>query len=135
MIHRTKKEKDANKDKWLGIGGRLEEGESPFDCARREAKEETGLTLTDLRYRGIVTFVSDKHGTEYMHLFHSASFAGELNTNCNEGELEWIDKRDVISLPIWEGDKIFLDLLDKEVPFFSLKLIYRGDKLIDHVLE
>ena len=135
MIYRTKKEKDANKDKWLGIGGRLEEGESPFDCARREAKEETGLTLTDLRYRGIVTFVSDKHGTEYMHLFHSASFAGELNTNCNEGELEWIDKEAVLSLPLWEGDKIFLRLLDTDEPFFSLKLRYEGEALKEAVLN
>ena len=135
MIHRTKKKNDANHDKWLGIGGRLEPGESPFDCARREAFEETGLTVNKLSYRGIVTFVSDEYGTEYMHLFHSDKFTGELASQCPEGDLEWVDIDKICSLPIWEGDKIFLDLLAKSVPFFSLKLIYRSDKLIDHILE
>ena len=135
MIHRTKKENDANHDKWLGIGGRLEPGESPFDCARRETMEETGLTVGKLSYRGIVTFVSDEYGTEYMHLFHSDEFSGQLNAQCPEGDLEWVDIDKVSSLPIWEGDKIFLDLLTKSVPFFSLKLIYSSDKLIEHILE
>ena len=92
MLHRTKKENDANKDKWIGIGGKLEAGESPFDCARREVKEETGLTVNELRYRGIVTFVSDEYPTEYMHLFHTKCFEGELKEACDEGVLEWIDK-------------------------------------------
>ena len=135
MLHRTKKENDANKDKWIGIGGKLEAGESPFDCAKREVEEETGLTVNDLRYRGIVTFVSNECPTEYMHLFHTTSYEGEVNKNCDEGVLEWIEKKKLLSLPIWEGDKIFLDLLDKDVPFFSLKLCYNGNRLVDHVIN
>lgn len=135
MIHRTKKEKDENKDKWIGIGGKLEAGESPFDCVRREVKEETSLTLKTVKYRGIITFVSDEYGTEYMHLFHSEDFEGVLANECDEGELEWVKKSEISSLPIWEGDKIFLGLLDEDIPFFSLKLCYRKDKLISHYLE
>ena len=135
MLHRVKKKNDMNHDKWIGIGGKLEEGESPFDCARREILEETGLKANKLSYRGIVTFVSDEYGTEYMHLFHTLDFEGELKTDCDEGNLEWIEKKKLLSLPIWEGDKIFLSLLDETVPFFSLKLCYRGDTLIAHTLE
>ncbi len=135
MIHRTKKEKDENKDKWIGIGGKLEAGESPFDCVRREVKEETALTLKTVKYRGIITFVSDEYGTEYMHLFHSEDFEGVLAGDCDEGELEWVNKDEISRLPIWEGDKIFLGLLDEDIPFFSLKLCYRKDKLISHTLE
>ena len=134
MLHRTKKENDMNRDKWLGIGGKFEDGESPEDCALREAKEETGLTLTSLRYRGIVTFVSDRWETEYMHLFTADAWTGEIKT-CDEGELAWIDKAAVLDLPLWEGDKIFLRLLDTDTPFFSLKLRYEGEKLADAVLN
>lgn len=129
MLHRVKKENDANRDKWIGIGGKFEDKESPEDCVLREVKEETGLTLTDYSYRGIVTFVSDIYPTEYMHLFKATGFSGDLKT-CDEGVLEWVDKDFVKNLPIWEGDKIFLDLLDKDIPFFSLKLEYQGDTLI-----
>lgn len=135
MIHRTKKKNDENKDKWIGIGGKLEEGESPFDCVRREVIEETGLSLLSLRYRGIVTFVSNEFETQYMHLFTSDSFSGELNSSCNEGELAWIKKEDLFSLPMWEGDKIFHELLDKDYPFFSLKLVYEGNRLVEHILD
>jgi len=135
MMHRTKKINDENHDKWIGIGGKLEEGESPHDCARREIFEETGLIAKNLEYRGIVTFVSDIYGTEYMHLFYTDSFEGKVKDSCNEGELCWIDKKAVASLPCWEGDKIFLDLLEKKVPHFSLKLEYVGDKLISHTLS
>jgi len=134
MLHRTKKENDMNHDKWLGIGGKFEDGESPEDCALREAKEETGLTLTALRYRGIVTFVSDRWETEYMHLFTASEWTGEVKT-CDEGELEWIDKAAVLALPLWEGDKIFLRLLDEDGPFFSLKLRYEGETLKEAVLN
>ncbi len=135
MLHRVKKKNDMNRDKWIGIGGKLEAEESPFDCARREIKEETGLLALNLNYRGIVTFVSDEFGTEYMHLFHTTDFEGRIREDCEEGNLEWIKKERLLSLPIWEGDKIFLSLLDQSVPFFSLKLCYQGDRLISHTLE
>lgn len=128
MLHRVKKEKDLNKDKWLGVGGKFEFGESPEECAKRETLEETGLTASNLRYRGIVTFVYGDI-TEYMHLFTGCDFSGELK-ECDEGTLEWVDKKDVYSLPIWEGDKIFFKLLEDNMPFFSLKLVYEGDKLV-----
>ena len=135
MLHRVKKENDENKDKWVGIGGKLEEGESPFDCVRREIKEETGLTPEVLSYRGIVTFVSDIYGTEYMHLFTCPKFSGILSDKCDEGDPEWIKIEEVKNLPIWEGDKIFFDLLKNKAPFFSLKLVYKGDTLVSHKLE
>lgn len=135
MLHRVKKALDENKDKWIGIGGKFEEGESPEDCVLREVREETGLTLCSWRYRGIVTFVSDEWGTEYMHLFTSADFCGELREDCTEGTLEWIEKSRLLSLPIWEGDRIFLRLLDTDEPFFSLKLCYAGDRLTEAMLN
>lgn len=135
MLHRIKKKKDENKDKWIGIGGKLEDGESPFDCVRREITEEVGLVAESLNYRGIITFVSDIYGTEYMHLFTCDKFSGKVSQSCDEGVPEWIEIKKVKELPIWEGDKIFLDLIDTEVPFFSLKLLYEGDKLVSHTLE
>lgn len=134
MLHRTKKENDCNHDKWIGIGGKFERGESPEECMLREAKEETGLTLTSYRYRGIVTFVSDRWEPEYMHLFTADDFTGTLRT-CDEGELAWIRKSDLLALPAWEGDKIFLRLLDENVPFFSLKLRYEGETLAEAKLN
>ena len=134
LLHRIKKENDLNKDKWVGIGGKFEENESPEECLLREAMEETGLTLTDYRYCGIVTFVSDKWEGEYMHLFHATGFQGEL-IDCNEGKLEWVDKEFFASLPQWEGDKIFLSLMERNVPFFSLKLCYEGDRLVSSALN
>ena len=134
MLHRISKENDENAGKWIGIGGKFEAGESPEDCAVREVLEETGLTLKSLSYRGIVTFVSDKYPTEYMHLFHSDSFDGKIK-ECDEGALEWIDKKKLYELTLWEGDKIFLDLLDRDIPHFSLKLTYSGDKLVRAVLN
>ena len=134
MLHRTKKEKDCNKDKWIGIGGHFEEGESPYDCAIREIFEETGLLVAALRYRGVVTFVSDEWECEQMHLFTSSDFLGEMHT-CDEGELAWVEKTTLRSLPLWEGDHLFLDLLAKELPFFSLKLTYIGNDLTAAVLD
>lgn len=129
MLHRTKKENDLNRDKWIGIGGKFEENESPEDCMLREAREETGLTLTSWRYRGIVTFLSDRWETEYMHLFTADGYSGTLR-QCDEGDLAWIKKSELLKLKLWEGDKIFLRLLDSDEPFFSLKLKYEGDTLV-----
>ena len=134
MLHRTKKENDLNRDKWIGIGGKFEENESPEDCMLREAREETGLTLTSWRYRGIVTFLSDRWETEYMHLFTADGSSGTLR-QCNEGDLAWIKKSELLKLKLWEGDKIFLRLLDSDEPFFSLKLKYEGDTLVLAVLN
>jgi 8-oxo-dGTP diphosphatase len=134
MMHRVKKENDLNKDKWIGIGGKFEPGESPEECVLRETLEETGLTLTSFSYRGIVTFVSDQWGTEYMHLFTSDGFEGQLQ-ECNEGVLEWIDKNELLEKDIWQGDKIFLKLLDDNCPFFSLKLVYNGQTLVQAILN
>lgn len=135
MLHRTKKENDENRDKWIGLGGKIEDGESPFDCVRREILEESGITLNAPKYRGIVTFVSDVYGTEYMHLFTCLDFSGNIKKGCNEGELEWLNKAMLYDMDIWEGDKIFLRLLENDAPFFSLKLVYQGDKLVSHSLN
>lgn len=135
MLHRIKKENDENRNKWIGIGGKFEDGESPEDCLLREVREETGLTLTDYRYRGIVTFVSDRWPTEYMHLFTADAWTGTLR-ECGEGALEWIPRQKLLELPHWEGDAIFLGLIaGKDTPFFSLKLRYEGEKLTEAVLD
>ncbi|MEA4964945.1 MAG: 8-oxo-dGTP diphosphatase [Oscillospiraceae bacterium] len=134
MLHRTVKEHDENRDKWIGVGGKFEAGESPEDCLLRECREETGLTLTSYRFRGIVTFVSDVFGTEYMHLFTAAGFTGAQHP-CDEGELQWIEKSKLQELTLWAGDRIFLRLLEENRPFFSLKLLYRGDTLARAVLD
>lgn len=125
MLHRVKKENDENRDKWIGVGGKFEAGESPEDCVLREVREETGLTLTHWRYCGIVTFVL-ADWTEYMHLFCADGFTGSLR-ECEEGVLEWIDRAALRALPMWAGDRIFLDLMEEKRPFFSLKLVYRED--------
>lgn len=134
MLHRVKKVNDINKDKWVGVGGHFEEGESPEECLLREVYEETGLTLRNFRLRGIVTFSTDVYPTEYMFLYTADSYEGEM-IECNEGNLEWVKKSDVYNLPIWEGDKLFFRLLEEEVPVFSLKLRYEGDKLVEAVLD
>lgn len=134
MLHRVSKKKDVNKDKWIGIGGHFEDGESPEDCLLREAKEETGLTLTSWKFRGIVTFVSDEWPTEYMCLFTADGFEGEM-ISCDEGNLEWVPKKEVVNLNLWEGDKIFLKMLAEDAPFFSMKLMYKGDVLVHASVE
>lgn len=134
MLHRIKKENDLNKDKWIGVGGKFIDKESPEECAVREVKEETGLTLDSYEYRGIVTFVSNQWETEYMHLFTSRNFHGTL-TECDEGVLEWVPKNKLEELHLWEGDKIFFRLLDEGYPFFSLKLVYENESLIHIVLD
>ncbi|MBR4109450.1 MAG: 8-oxo-dGTP diphosphatase [Oscillospiraceae bacterium] len=134
MLHRTKKENDINKDKWIGIGGKFQEGESPDACLLREAKEETGLTLTRWQCRGIVTFLSDQAQGEYMYLFTADDYEGELK-ECDEGELRWISRDFLDELPKWEGDQIFLELLWENAPFFLLTLRYTGDKLQEAILN
>ena len=134
MLHRTKKEHDPNEGKWIGVGGKFEEDESPEECAIREAREETGLSVLRPVFRGIVTFISDRCPTEYMHLFTATDFTGELR-DCDEGELAWVEKSRVPCLPLWEGDRIFLSLLAHDAPFFSLKLVYQGDTLTRATLD
>ena len=134
MLHRVKKEKDENKDKWIGVGGKFEFGESPHECVKREAYEETGLILNTPKYRGVVTFVSDRWPTEYMHLFTADGFTGTLK-ECDEGELEWLPWEQLTRIPHWEGDEIFLRLLEEGAPFFSLKVSYCGDRLEGAVLN
>ena len=134
MLHRTKKENDLNHDKWVGVGGKFQDKEIPEDCVLRETWEETGLTLTRYRYRGLVTFISNQWETEYMHVFTADQWTGEPHP-CDEGDLAWIKKTDLRVLPLWEGDQIFLDLLERDAPFFSLKLQYEGDTLVLAVLD
>ena len=134
MLHRTKKENDLNQDKWIGVGGKFEDKESPEDCLLREVREETGLTLTQYQYRGLVTFVSDRWPTEYMHLFTADGFTGGLR-ECEEGVLEWLPRERLLEIPHWEGDAIFLDLIWRDAPFFSLKVCYEGDRLAGAVLN
>ena len=139
MLHRTKKQNDYNHDKWIGIGGKFENMEDPRDCAVREVFEETGLTLdpADLIYHGIVTFVdvsSEPAYTEFMHIFRTQRFSGELKPACDEGELEWVPVEKLKELPHWQGDEIFLDFIAQGRPFFDLKLVYKNNKLVQTFL-
>lgn len=135
MLHRVKKKNDVNQDKWIGVGGKFEDGESPEECLLREVQEETGLTLTKWRYRGIITFNSTGWDTEYIHLFTATEWTGEMIQDCDEGDLQWVPRHQVMDLPIWEGDKVFFRLLEEERPFFSLKMSYEGDDLVYLALD
>lgn len=134
MLHRVKKKNDINHDKWIGIGGKFEPEEAPEECILREAKEETGLTLTSWRCRGVVTFLQEGGEGEYMYLFTADDFTGEL-IECDEGDLQWVSMEFLDALPTWEGDRIFLNLLWQDVPFFLLTLRYQGDRLVEAVLD
>ena len=135
MLHRIKKEHDINEGKWIGIGGHIEFAESPEECLLREAKEETGLSLTSYKFRGVVTFVSGDELCEYMALYTADEYEGEL-IPCDEGELHWVKKSEVFNLNLWEGDKIFLKLLIEDAPFFSLKLVYDDEgELTESILN
>lgn len=134
MLHRISKKNDVNKDKWIGVGGHFEGKESPEECLLREVKEETGMTLTSYRFRGIVTFICDDYPVEFMCLYTADGFEGELK-ECDEGRLEWVDKEKIMELNLWEGDKIFFRLLKEEAPFFSLKLAYEKGVLLEAVLD
>lgn len=135
MLHRTKKKKDVNKDKWIGVGGHAEGNETPQECLLREVKEETGLLLTSYKFRGLITFISNEYEAEMMCLFTADRYTGELIT-CDEGELEWVKKSDVPQLPTWEGDAQFLKLLlEDEKRFFAMKLRYEGERLVEKSVE
>ena len=134
MLHRVKKKNDINHDKWIGIGGKFEPEEAPEECILREAKEETGLTLTSWQCRGVVTFLQEGGEGEYMYLFTADDFTGEL-TECDEGDLQWVSLEFLDALPKWEGDRIFLNLLWQDAPFFLLTLRYQGDRLVEAVLD
>lgn len=129
MLYRNKKKNDLNQGKWIGVGGKFEENETPAECVVREVLEETGLTLNSYEFRGVVTFISDKWETEYMFLFTSENFSGDIR-ECNEGELRWIDEDEVLNLPTWEGDHYFLERLLKNEKDIMIKLEYHGDNLI-----
>lgn len=135
MLHRVKKKNDVNQDKWIGVGGHALSYESPEDCLLREVHEETGLLLTDYRFRGIVTFALKDVETQYMCLYTANGWEGELDYNCPEGVLEWVPKEQITSLELWPGDKVFFKLIAQEHPFFSLKLSYDGDILEECVLD
>ncbi|MGN0854344.1 MAG: NUDIX hydrolase [Kiritimatiellia bacterium] len=130
ILHRTKKAHDENGDKWIGVGGKFEDGESPEECALREVREETGLTMTAFRFRGLITFVSNVWGTEYMHLFTCTQWTGTL-TDCDEGELIWLPKEKLLTKKLWAGDRLFLKALDERPDFFTLKLRYEGEALVE----
>ncbi len=135
MMHRVKKRHDENAGQWIGVGGKCEENESPEECVVREVREETGLTLTGFRCRGLVTFVSDEWEGQYMHLFTADAFTGTLAETCDEGELAWVAKEELARLPMWEGDRIFWRLLEQDAPYFSLKLVYAGHHLREAMLD
>lgn len=135
MLHRTKKKNDIHKNKWLGIGGKLEKNESPMNCVIREIKEETGLTAWNLDFKGIVSYINTKYDTEYMYVYTCKNFSGEITNNCIEGDLEWIPKDELFNLNIWEGDTIFLSLVKKNSPFFYLTMYYDGYTFKDYKLE
>ena len=131
MLYRNRKKNDENEGKWIGIGGKLEEGESPDECMLREVREETGLTVTDYVLKGVITFISDRWPDEYMMLYEASGFTGNLKEDCEEGRLEWIGFDRLLSLPLWEGDRIFLQKLIDGEDRISGKLIYHGDSLFE----
>ena len=138
MLHRVKKKRDINQGKWIGVGGKFEEGESPDECLCREIREETGLTLTEFQFRGVVTFLcNDSSSDQFMYLFTATGWTGELNLDCNEGSLAWVPEERIPELPIWEGDKIFLQLLAEGALPFLLTLDYRSgdERLVRAVLN
>ena len=133
MLYRNKKENDQSQGKWLGVGGKMEEGESPDDCIVREVFEETGFRLVDYTCRGFATFLSDVYEDEIMFLYTSNLFEGQLVDQCQEGHLEWIPKNKIMELSLWEGDRIFLKELLRKNNKINIKLVYQGDKLVEYV--
>ena len=134
MLLRNKKEHDVNEGKWIGVGGKCEKGESPEECVIRETFEETGIKLENLKMRGVLTFSSEGWEDEYIFVFTSDKFSGSI-TDCNEGELRWIDKDKIMDLNLWDGDRIFLKIMLESDEFFSIKLSYKGDEIVDQQLH
>lgn len=134
MLHRIRKHKDPNQNKWIGVGGGIEDGETPDQCLLREVKEETGFTLTSWKKRGVIDFISDTWEDEIMHLYTADGFTGEI-IDCDEGVLQWVKIADVLTLPLWEGDRVFLKLLQQDAPYFHLRLQYHGEALAGAVLN
>lgn len=131
MLHRVKKNRDLNQGKWIGVGGHIEKGETILDCVKREVKEETGLNLTKAKYLGKIHFLNDAYPPEVMYLYKGLSFDGNL-IECNEGDLQWVKKNEILNLELWEGDRVFLPLLDSNLPrTFTLDLVYKKGKLVD----
>lgn len=130
MLHRVKKKNDLNKDKWIGVGGKFENEETPDECVIREVREETGLTLTEYKLRAVITFLSDEYEGEYMYLYTATGFEGELS-ECEEGNLEWIPKEEILDLPTWEGDRYFLTAILEDRDFFTMKVRYEGEHLAE----
>lgn len=134
MMHRNKKPGDVHKGKWNGLGGKLDPGESPDECVIREIREESGLTLLDPKLRGVLTFPAFKPGEDWLvFVYTSTRFEGELGV-CAEGDLEWVSGERLATLPLWEGDRIFLPWLEQE-RFFSGKFVYREGRLISHTVS
>ena len=133
MLLRNKKKHDVNEGKWIGVGGKCEKGESPEECVIRETFEETGIKLESLKMRGVLTFSSEGWEDEYIFVYTSDKFSGTI-TDCNEGELRWIDKDKIMDLNLWDGDRIFLKIMLESDEFFSIKLSYKGDEIVDQKL-
>lgn len=134
LLYRNKKENDANEGKWIGVGGKTEEGETPEECMKREVLEETGLVVTKYHYHGVIKFISEMWDDEEMHLFSASEFEGDIKV-CDEGRLEWIDKSMVFDLPMWEGDKYFLKPLLEGKESINLILRYEGKGEEEHLAE
>lgn len=129
LMYRNKKKNDPNHGKYIGVGGHIEKGESPIACMKREVFEETGLTVEKYSYKGLVNFLNRECECERMFLYKVTSFSGQLK-ECDEGELVWIDKKEIQNLPMWDGDRTFLPVLDMEGGPFKTDLLYEGDNLM-----
>lgn len=135
LLYRNKKENDPNEGKWIGVGGKIEEGETPDTCVIREVREETGLILTDYSYCGKVRFISEAWDEEEMYLFSATGFTGEISRDCDEGELSWVEKDRVADLPMWEGDRYFLKEMTDGRRDIDMTLVYKGTGDQEHLHE
>lgn len=134
MLHRNKKKKDIHKGNWIGLGGKIEAGESPEECIVREVEEESGLKIVEPCLRGIMTFPLFGGEDWYVFLYTAKNFTGELITS-PEGDLAWVDKEELLNLRMSQGDRIFLKWLEEDKRFFTAKFIYEGDQLVNHSIK